>query len=95
MAHTRLAALIGETATVACYHHQGIDRLGEHLVVSARDGDGLVEAVEMTGEHFVVAVQWHPELSSATDPVQQRLFDALVERAAARGAGETDANRTG
>lgn len=82
VADTRLAALIGETATVACYHHQGIDRLGEHLVVSARDGDGLVEAVEMTGEHFVVAVQWHPEES--LDDL--RLFGGLIEAAVTHSA---------
>ena len=30
---------------------------------------------------WAVAVQWHPELSAATDPLQQRLFDALVKAA--------------
>ena len=31
-------------------------------------------------EHPVAlfAVQWHPELTASDDPVQQRLFDALV-----------------
>ncbi len=77
--HTRLAALIGETAAVACYHHQGIDRLGERLVVSAHDGDGVIEAAEMTGADFVVAVQWHPEET----PGDLRLFAGLVQAAAA------------
>jgi gamma-glutamyl-gamma-aminobutyrate hydrolase PuuD len=26
-------------------------------------------------------VQWHPELNAASDPLQQKLFDALVEEA--------------
>lgn len=80
--HTRLAALIGETAAVECYHHQGIDRLGERLVVSARDDDGVVEAAEMTGADFVVAVQWHPEET----PGDLRLFAGFIEAAAARTA---------
>ena len=72
---TRLAALIGASAAVQCYHHQGIDRLGEGLMVSARDTDGVVEAVETAGDDFVVAVQWHPE--ETLDDL--RLFAGLVE----------------
>jgi gamma-glutamyl-gamma-aminobutyrate hydrolase PuuD len=30
----------------------------------------------------VIGVQWHPEVTAATDPRQQALFDALVRRAA-------------
>jgi putative glutamine amidotransferase len=74
---SRLAALIGDSAMVQCYHHQGIDRLGEGLMVSARDTDGVVEAVEMAGDDFVVAVQWHPE--ETLDDL--RLFAGLVEAA--------------
>ena len=38
----------------------------------------------MPDHPWLFAVQWHPELTAADDPVQQRLFDALVEAAAAR-----------
>ncbi|MGV1086549.1 MAG: gamma-glutamyl-gamma-aminobutyrate hydrolase family protein [Mycobacterium sp.] len=74
-----LAGLIGEDAQVQCYHHQAIDRLGEGLVVSAADADGVIEAVELPGHEFVVAVQWHPE--ETLEDV--RIFTGLVE--AARG----------
>jgi putative glutamine amidotransferase len=33
-----------------------------------------------------VAVQWHPEDTAEDDPVQQRVFDAFVERARANRA---------
>jgi putative glutamine amidotransferase len=75
---TRLAALIGESSDAQCYHHQAIDRVGEGLVVSARDSDGVIEAVEMQGDSFVLAVQWHPE--ERLDDL--RLFAAVVEAAA-------------
>ncbi len=74
---TRLAALIGESADVPCYHHQAIDEVGAGLVVSAGDIDGVVEALELPGDKFVLAVQWHPEKS--LDDL--RLFKALVDAA--------------
>ncbi len=75
---TRLAALIGESSHAQCYHHQAIDRLGDGLIVSAQDSDGVIEAVEIPGESFVLAVQWHPE--ERLDDL--RLFAAVVEAAA-------------
>ena len=73
---SRLAGLIGEAAHAQCYHHQGIAQLGEGLVVSATS-DGVIEAVEKPGEHFVLAVQWHPE--ETLDDL--RRFAGLVEAA--------------
>ena len=68
-----------ERAAVKSHHHQGIAELGEGLVVSARDADGVVEAIEMPGEPFVLAVQWHPE--ERLDDL--RVFAGLVEAARA------------
>jgi putative glutamine amidotransferase len=77
VAGTRLAGLLGESAEAPCYHHQAIDKVGEGLVVSAWDRDGVVEALELPGDGFVVAVQWHPEKS--LDDL--RLFSAIVDAA--------------
>jgi putative glutamine amidotransferase len=76
-AGSRLAGLVGPSIEVKCYHHQAIDRLGDGLVVSALGADGVVEAVEMPGRDFVVAVQWHPE--ETLDDV--RIFSGLVQAA--------------
>ena len=80
---TQLAALVGESVGARCYHHQGIAELGEGLVVSAWDADGVIEALELPGPGFVLAVQWHPE--ETLDDL--RLFSAIVEAARAYASG--------
>ena len=78
-AGSRLSALVGEDELrVHSYHHQGVDRLGDGLVVSARTDDGLVQAFESTDDGYLVGVQWHPEENSE----DRRLFAGLVEAAA-------------
>lgn len=81
-AGSRLAATLGATEIDGVsWHHQAIDALGDGLSVVARAPDGVIEAVELDGAPECEAVQWHPELSAADDPIQQRLFDALIRRA--------------
>ena len=77
VAGSRLAGLVGESTNAQCYHHQSIDRLGNGLMISALDDDGVIEGVEIPGHDFVLAVQWHPE--ETLDDL--RLFAGLVEAA--------------
>ena len=86
---TKLASAMGTTAArVASFHHQGLDEIAKGLKVSARSADGLVEGLEHTGSgQWLIGVQWHPEDTASTDPHQQSLYDALVQRAAKRSAG--------
>ncbi len=75
---SRLADLVGPGELgVHSYHHQGVDRLGEGLVVTARTDDGLVQAFESDGEGYVLGVQWHPEQNQE----DRRLFAGLVAEA--------------
>jgi putative glutamine amidotransferase len=76
-----LASATGtEVLDCSTHHHQGIDELGEALVATAWSDDGLVEALELPGA-WMLGVQWHPEDTAAEDAWQQRLFDALIDRA--------------
>jgi len=76
---------IGAASVLAsCYHHQGIDRLGDGIEVLGKSADGWVEAVRIDGPGWAAGVQWHPEDTAAEDPDQLRLFAQLV--AQARGA---------
>jgi putative glutamine amidotransferase len=52
----------GSTAVVNSMHHQSVKRVGGGLAISAVAPDGVVEAVEGTGDAYLVGVQWHPEM---------------------------------
>jgi putative glutamine amidotransferase len=91
---SRLAALT-KSGTLSCssHHHQGVDRVGDRLVVTGRSPDGLVEAIELVvGDQqdewatWMLGAQWHPEETAASDPVQQSLFEALVLIARVHGS---------
>ncbi len=64
-------------------HHQSADEIGEGLRVVARCAeDGIIEALEGTSpDHFVLAVQWHPERSVEEDGASRAIFKALIEQA--------------
>lgn len=65
------------------HHHQGVDRIGEGLVVTGvATLDELPEAIELPGKAFVLGVQWHPEADE-----RSRLIGALVEAARGYAAG--------
>jgi putative glutamine amidotransferase len=67
-------------------HHQSADRIGDGLRISARcPDDGIIEALEGTApDHFVLAVQWHPERSADLDEPSRAIFRALIEAAATK-----------
>ena len=67
-------------------HHQAADVVGDGLRVVARSPqDGVIEALEGTSpDHFVLAVQWHPERSVDEDEPSRAIFRALVEAARVR-----------
>jgi len=64
-------------------HHQAADVVGDGLRAVARSPqDGIIEALEGTSpDHFVLAVQWHPERSVDEDEPSRAIFRALVDAA--------------
>lgn len=81
---TVLAELLGKPrARINSLHHQAISRLGEGLVVSGRDLDGIIQAVECLGAGFMLGVQWHPEYLPYFAG-QRAIFGALCEAARQR-----------
>ncbi len=63
------------------FHHQSVKDVAPDLTAVAWDDEGLVEAVEMPGDSFLVGVQWHPENLWRTSPEFLGLFRGLVDAA--------------
>lgn len=62
-------------ATVNSIHHQGVDRLGQGLIVEATAEDGLVEAFTVANAPgYVLAIQWHPEWKPMENAVSRAIF---------------------
>ena len=68
--------MIGRGASsVNSVHYQGVDRLGDGLLVEARSADGVIEGFSATtGCAAIVAVQWHPEWDARTNPDSRAIF---------------------
>jgi putative glutamine amidotransferase len=65
---------------VKSHHHQGIAKIGDGLTITGTSVlDQLPEAIEASGENFVLGVQWHPEADE-----QSRVIRMLVAEAARR-----------
>jgi putative glutamine amidotransferase len=62
-------------------HHQSADLIGDGLRIAARcPDDGIIEALEGAApDHFVLAVQWHPERSVDDDEPSRAIFRALIQ----------------
>ena len=62
-------------------HHQSVKKVGPKLISTAVAPDGVIEAIEGPDRSFFLGVQWHPEFLHDRDPVQRRLFAALIRAA--------------
>ena len=81
---SRLRSIFGcDEVPVNSMHHQGIRALGDGLVATACAPDGVIEALEGTGDGFLVGVQWHPEVLTDGDARMARLFTAFIDAAVA------------
>ena len=76
---SQLGQICGQaTIPVNSLHHQGVRQLAPDLSASAWAPDGIVEAFELKGYPFGLAVQWHPECLPE-DEAMRGLFRSFVE----------------
>jgi putative glutamine amidotransferase len=74
-----------DSAEVNSSHHQGADKVGKGLRVSARSEDGVIEALEWAepeGKPFLLLVQWHSERMKDTyNPLAEKVGRIFLEEA--------------
>jgi putative glutamine amidotransferase len=78
---SKLARILGSAPVpVNSSHHQSAEQAGDGLRVVARSPeDGIIEALEGAApDHFVLAVQWHPERSYKLDEASKAIFREFV-----------------
>lgn len=84
---SKLAKIVGGSddlnfLPVNSSHHQSASTVGDGLRAVAESEDHIVEAIEGTDpNHFVIAVQWHPERTFESEPASKALFETFVEEA--------------
>lgn len=79
---TLLASLVGpQPLAVNSTHHQAVREPGQGVLVSARAGDGVVEAIEIPDVPFALGVQWHPESAAAHEGRHAAIYRGLVTAA--------------
>ena len=57
-------------------HHQGIDKLGDDLIISARSEDDVIEGIEITNGWDAIGIQWHHEYLD--DEPTSKIYDWLI-----------------
>lgn len=77
---TMLYGIMRGDLRVNSYHHQCVDRLAQGLIPSAYAPEGFVEALELPeSQSFLMAVQWHPEVSLDADMGSERIFRRFLK----------------
>jgi len=80
-----LQGIIGsEEAKVNSLHNQAADKPGKGVDFVAHEPNGVVQALEIVENEFVIGIQWHPEYLPQIAS-QQRLFRVLVALSAEKG----------
>ena len=70
----------GDALQVNSRHHQAVKNVAAGWEVTATAPDGVIEAIELPGDVFRLAVQWHPENFWRTGEFRP-LFEAFVDAA--------------
>lgn len=78
--NSSLGQIYGNKTTINSFHRQSIKRLANGLKVIARHPeDDIIEAISFEDpDKRFLGVQWHPEFLWEKQPIDQKLFDYIV-----------------
>lgn len=79
-----LSRIVGDTqlniseVRVNSLHEQGVDKIGNDVLIEAVAEDGTIEAISVqNGKSFCLGVQWHPEWYLTENPFNKAIFEAF------------------
>ncbi len=75
---SRLHDILGDETLVNSFHHLAIKDVAPGFKVTAKAKDGVIEGIEKVGDEFVVGIQWHSEMLSATNEKMHNIFVKFV-----------------
>lgn len=75
-----LRKTFGETEMVNSFHHMAINKVADNFAVTAKAPDGVIEAIEYKGDHYIVGVQFHPEMLAYDHEPSLNLFKEFVAK---------------
>jgi putative glutamine amidotransferase len=85
--NSKLHRILGvESLQINSFHHQSTKAIAPGFAVNARASDGIIEGIEKEDSHFVMGVQWHPEMMIHQDCLMLKLFNAFIAIADSGGS---------
>ena len=70
-----------EKTGVNSFHVQQAKDLPRNFIVSAKTEDGVVEAIEFSGEQFIMGFQFHPEELVRQNAEFGKVFEMFIAEA--------------
>lgn len=77
--NSKINKILGDEILVNQFHHQAVKNLGDGFVATAHSRDGVIEAMEYTGDQYISCVQFHPESMIDHEEKFLNIFKDLVE----------------
>src|SRR5690625_1368792 len=85
-----LHKLVGKTRLrVNSRHHQANRKIANPLQVTGRAEDGIIEAIEGSGDVFILGLQWHPEnMVAMNDETSLKIYKGFINTCITRKSDE-------